>query len=346
MVDTQFDKVFLDFIKKVAPGNALRVVINDLIRAELGALIVFDTPELHKVMEGGFRVNCRFSAQRLFELCKMDGAVVVSPDLRRILHANVLLTPDNTIHTSETGTRHKAAERTSKQMNTFALAVSERKKKTTLYHDKSKYVLKNTNELLSDVSSNLQVLEKQREIFDELTTKLNILEMSNLVSVSDVCKLIQRGEMILKISEAIKKYFTELGTEGNIMNMRYKELLKGVEKAESEVIRDYSMISLKKSRKLLFNLTFDGLLDLDTIARLVIERELEENISAKGYRFLSHLNLNEQEVSVLVDQFKRLDSIFDADIQSLEVNLKARAENIKIEINNLREQILSGKVVC
>lgn len=340
------DKTFLDYLKKVSPGTSLRTVINDLLRSDLGALIVVDSPEIQSMIEGGFRVNCRFTSQRLFELCKMDGAIVLSSDFKRILHANVLMTPDNTIHTNETGTRHKAAERTAKQANTFVIAVSERKKKTTLFFGKTRYFLKNSNDLLNDVSSNLQVLEKQREMFDELITKLNILEMSALVSVSDVCKVIQRAEMIIKISETIKRYFSELGTEGNVMNMRFKELTKGVEKTESEVIRDYSTLSLKKTKKLLENMTFDGLLDLEAIARLLIEKSLEETISANGYRFLSHIELNEKEISELVEKLTSLDGLFDAKVEDLEPILGNRAEFARGEINNLREQVLSGKVIC
>ena len=107
------EKTMLDFIKMVSPGTALRTVVDDLVRSGLGALIVFDSKELHeqKLMEGGFRINCRFTPQKLFELCKMDGGIVVSSDLKRILYANVLMTPDGNMASVETGTRHKASGR-------------------------------------------------------------------------------------------------------------------------------------------------------------------------------------------------------------------------------------------
>src|SRR3989344_8424368 len=108
-------KNLVDYLKKVSPGTALRNVIEDLISANMGAIIVFDTCEVEKLIEGGFKINCRFTPSRLFELCKMDGAIIVSPDLKKILYSNVLLTPDNSVPTSETGTRHKAGERTAKQ---------------------------------------------------------------------------------------------------------------------------------------------------------------------------------------------------------------------------------------
>jgi diadenylate cyclase len=342
------ERTFVDFLKMVSPGTPLRTVIDDLIRSDLGAIIVFDSPELHenKMLDGGFRVNCRFTAQKLFELCKMDGGVVVSPDLSRIIYANVLMTPDNSLHTTETGTRHKAAERTAKQAHTFVIAVSERRKKTTLYCSSSRYYLKSTEELLRGISSTLQVLEKQREILDEQVNNLSVLEMSEMVSTSDVCKVIQRAEMILKISESIKRNFTEIGKEGNIMHMRFRELIRGVEKIEGEVLRDYAILSMKRAKTLLTNITFEGLLELESVARLVLEKPLEESVSPKGFRFLSHLTLSEKEISLIVKQLGNLSSILSVEPSDLEHVLKNRASSIKEEISHLREQVLSGKVVC
>jgi diadenylate cyclase len=342
------EKTMIDYLKKVSPGSALRTVIDDLVRSGLGALIIFDAPELHNqsVIEGGFRINCRFTPQKLFELCKMDGAIIVSSDLKRILYANVLINPDVSIHTSETGTRHKAAERAAKQAGTFAIAVSERRKKTTLYYGQSRYFLKTSDELLRNLSSTLQVLEKHREAFNQILGDLNVLEMSELVSVGDACQVIQRAEMILKISESVKRDFTELGKEGNIMRTRYRELIRNVEKMEGEILRDYSNLTLKRTKTLLSNLSYDGILDLESIARLVMEKTPEENISPRGYRFLSHLTLSEKEISIIVNRFSNISKILGSESSDLEPILKNRAASIREEITHLREQILNGKVVC
>ena len=341
-------ETMVDYIRKVSPGMPLRTVINDLIRANFGGLIVFDSPKLQeqKILEGGFKVNCLFTTQRLFELGKMDGAIIITPDLKRILYAGVLLNPDISIPSNETGTRHKAAERTAKQADTFVIALSERKKKTTLFFSNSRYYLRSSEEVLRDLTSKLQILEKQRELLDDLISKLNILEMSELVSVSDVCKVIQRSEIMLKVAESGKINFTEIGREGNIMHMRQRELLKNIEKMENEILRDYSSLNLKKAKTILDNFSFDGLLDLESIARLVIEKKPEDNISPKGYRFLSHLSLTEEEIHRLVKQFKNLDKMLESESTLFELVLKNRAEKTKEEISNLREQILAGKVVC
>jgi len=339
------EKLFVDFLKRVSPGTALRTVITDLIRSDLGALIVFDHPELEKFMEGGFRVNCRFTPQRLFELCKMDGAIVVSSDLRRILYANVLLTPDSSIPTNETGTRHKAAERTAKQLGNFVIAISERKKKTTLYLGNVKQALRPVEEVFREISNTLQILEKQREIFDEFLTKLNILEVSGLVSVADVCKVIQRAEIILRNSEILKRDFIEAGREGTLMSLRFKELIKGVEQRESDILQDYAKLSLKKTKTLLENLTFEGILEIESIARLLFEAELQESVFPRGFRFMSELNLTEKEVSMLVNAYENLSQIINDDTAKMEEVLKNNAINIKEGIAKLKEDIIEGRIV-
>jgi len=345
---TEKEKTFLDFLKLVSPGTSLRTVIDDILRSNLGAMIVFDssTIQIQSIFEGGFRINSRFTSQKLFELCKMDGAIIVSRDLKRILYANVLVNPDTNIRSIETGTRHKAAERTAKQAHTFVIAISERRKKTTLYHGSSRYYLKSTEELLRSITSNLQILEKQKEILTEHITNLNILEMSELVSASDVCKVIQRAEMILKISESIKRNFTELGKEGSIAHMRYREILRGVEKSENEVLRDYANFPLKRAKTLLANLTFEGLLDNESIARLILEKPLEETVSPKGYRFLHHLTLSGKETSQIIKINTNLDNILKLQPSDLEPILKNRSSTIYEEIRNLREQVLNGKIIC
>ncbi len=339
------NKIFLDYLKKVSPGTNLRLVIDDLLSSGLGALIVIDSPNLLGIIEGGFKINCKFTPQKLFELCKMDGAIVLSSDLKRILYANVLLTPDVSIETEETGTRHKAAERTAKQAETFVIAVSERKRKTTLYFSKTRYLLKNSEDLLGEVVSNLQILEKQREILDELLNHLDVLEVSALTSVQEGCKLLQRIGIINRISDKIKRYFTELGKEGNIMNIRYKELMRNIERIESGIIKDYSMLSLNKTRNLLLRFGHEELFDLEAIARTVMGKPLEESVFPRGFRFLAHLDLDEKEASQIVSKFKNINNIFSAGEEDLDKVLKGRGKILKEEIESLKNQVLSSKTI-
>lgn len=339
------DKLMFEQIKKVAPGTALRTVIADVLRSDMGAIIAFETPEIEKVIEGGFRVNCRFTPQRLFELCKMDGGIVISADMRRILYANVLFTPDSTIPTNETGTRHKAAEKTAKQLNTLVITISERRKKTTLYYGNSKCYLRPSEEVFREISNTIQLLEKQREIFDELTSKIGLLEITNMVSVSDICKIIQRSEIILRNSETLKKDFIEVGKEGNLMNLRFKELLKGVERKEEDLIRDYAKLSLKKTKLLLENLSFEGLIELESLARLIFQKELEDIVSPRGYRFMSQLNISEKDAFAIVKEYNSLNDILNDESNKMEDILKSNTINIKEEIAQLRDKIVEGRIV-
>ncbi len=338
------EKKLIDFMKKVSPGSTLRITIDDIIRAEKGALIVIDSPKMQDCYEGGFRVNCRLTSQRLFELCKMDGAVIISSDLKRIFYANVMLTPNKNISTNETGIRHKSAEKTAKQAETFVISVSERRKKTTVFYLGSKVVLRQTEEIVRGLTNNLQILEKQREQFDELMLKINILEISRLVSIGDICKILQRCEIISRISNSMKKELIELGKEGNIVQMRFKELIKGIEKKQEELIRDYSPLPLKKTKLLLENLTFDNLIEPESISRIIFQRDLEEFIVPKGFRFLDYIGLTDKESSIIIQSIGNLDIILESNENKFEPLLKNRTSDIYQEIRKLREQILEGKV--
>ena len=218
-------KSLTDVLKLVSPGSVLRIAIDDILRAGMGAMIVIDSPVMKGIIEGGFRVNTKLTPQKIVELAKMDGAIILSSDLTKILYANVLLVPDTRIPSNETGTRHKAGERAAQQANTLIIAISERRKKISVYHGSLRYILQNTEELLSRANETLQILEKQREIFDELLSNLNVLEISGLVVVSDVCSILQRIGMITKVSVMMERYLIELGKEGIIIKMRLKELL-------------------------------------------------------------------------------------------------------------------------
>ena len=99
----------------VAPGTALRDGLERILRGRTGALIVLGHDKIvDEVCTGGFVLDVEFSATRLRELAKMDGAIVTDREISKILRAAVQLVPDSTIETSESGTRHRTAERVAK----------------------------------------------------------------------------------------------------------------------------------------------------------------------------------------------------------------------------------------
>ena len=205
------EEEFYNILKTIAPGTNLRAALDGTLKAEKGALIAVENSALHPLLDGGFKINAKFTPQRFIELTKMDGAIILSKDMKKINFANTMLAPDSKIKTVETGTRHKAAERTAKQTGTLVIAISERKKEITLYYKNKRHTLIGSEQLLRKANEHIQLLEKQRELFDRLIEKLTRLELKNYPSLNQALGVIQKGTIILKISSDLQKYIIELG---------------------------------------------------------------------------------------------------------------------------------------
>ena len=332
----------LDILKKVSSGTELRNSINDIVRGKMGAIIVFANQKVYGIFQGGFKVNCKFTAKRIVELAKMDGAIILSEDSKKIIYANTLLIPDNNLSSSETGIRHQAAERTAKQTRTLVIAVSQRRGEITIFYGNHKYVLKPTEDLLRRATETLQILEKQREIFNEILTNLNVLELTNLVSIGDVCKVLQRIEMIKKMSAIINEYMIELGKDGVILRMRMREITRGIEVEGELILKDYVQKS-NKTKQFLDGLNFEEILDLENIALNLFKEPSDKEIMPAGYRILDRTNLTNEEIGGLVKELGNLDRILNADDDVLINIIGVKGANFKKEILDLKEQILIGK---
>jgi len=343
--ETKTNKLtFLEVLAKLSPGKSLRIGLDDILNGRTGALIVVECDEAKNIFEGGFKVNCKFTSQRLAELSKMDGAIILSRDMRKILFANTLLIPKNDIPTEETGTRHKSAERTAKQTGAIVIAVSERRRKITLYYDNKRYVLQNSEDILRRATETLQILEKQKEILDENLKNFNILEITNLVSYGDVCLVLQRIEMIVKMTNNIKRYLIELGNEGTMIKMRINELTKGIIERRDLIIKDYASKPLYVT-KFLENLSSDSLLDLASLSRMIFEESPDKTVFSHGYRLLSSLNLMDKEIKSIVSSFENLQNILNSDEESLRKILKNKTNTFRDQLTNLKEQIMIGKKI-
>ncbi len=337
----------VNLLKLFSPGTSIRTALDDIMRARMGALIAVDKEGFSNIVEGGFRVNSKFSSQRLVELAKMDGAIILSKDLKKILFVNTLLSPDIRILTKETGTRHKAAERTAKQMKTIVIAVSERKNKITLYCGDIRYELGESSEILRRATETLQILEKQKEVFNDLLINLNILEINDLVTINDICDVLQRIEMIKRISDIVRRYLVELGKEGIIVSMRLKELTKNLNKEREMILKDYLKSKYSKAGLILENMNLDFLLETPNISRLLFEELHDKPIYSNGMRILNKINLLEKDAKSLINNFKTLSKIFNTDKDSLiKIFKNEKMTNSLIEdLNNLREKIMAGKRV-
>lgn len=343
---TQSQEDFLKIIKLVAPGTSLRAAIADIVRSKNGALIVVDANGLDKMIEGGFRINCTFTPQRLVELSKMDGAMILSSDMKKILYANTLLAPSISIPTKETGTRHKAAERTARQLKTLAIAVSERKRTVTIFYDTMKYRLKNTSEILRRATESLQILEKQCEIFEELLLNLNVLEFTNLTTLNDICLLIQRAEIILKIASIIKREVIELGREGTLIRMRLRELVRDIEKEETLVVSDYTKLRTKKTKNLLSILSFEELLEIQN-SIIALGNSQSDSVLNRGHRILSKAELNPGEIERIIKEVKNFNNLLETPIETFTKVLKSEKKAIKLQkdLVYMKEQVMLGKKI-
>jgi len=341
------EKKLLDVLKILSPGTAIRTALDDILRARMGALIVLEKEGLLNIVEGGFKINCKFSPQKLVELAKMDGAIILSEDFKKILYANTLLTPSIKITTKETGTRHKAAERTAKQIGTIVIAISERKNKIILYFKDDSYFLEETSEILRRAAETLQILEKQKDIFNDLFSHLNILEITNLTTMSDVCNVLQSLEIIRRISENVKRYLVELGKEGIIVSMRLKELTKNLNKEREGILRDYFGRKYSKMNEILKNMNFDFLIETSNILRMLFGELHDNPISPKGMRILGKTNLLKKDIKILFKNFKTLDNTFNLDKESLKPLFRNESfiDSLLNEIKNLKEKILMGKKI-
>ena len=171
------------------------------------------------------------------------GAVAPGGELRdgleRILRAAVQLLPDPSIETTESGTRHRTAERVAKQTGNPVISVSQSMRIIALYVDGLRYVLDDSASILSRANQALATLERYKLRLDEVAGTLSALEIEDLVTVRDVSAVVQRLEMVRRIADEIEGYVIELGTDGRLLALQLDELMAGVDSDRMLVIRDY-----------------------------------------------------------------------------------------------------------
>lgn len=345
----------LKVLRAVAPGTPLREGLENILRAKTGGLIVIgDSPEITEIAEGGFAVNAEFSPANLYELAKMDGAIILSADAKRILAANTQLIPNLSIPSSETGIRHRTAERVAKQTGALVISISQRRSVITLYKGNIKYVLRDAGVILAKANQAIQTLEKYRSALDKVVAGLSLLEFEEAVTLFDVTRAIQRVEMVLRVVEEIEKYISELGVEGRLITMQMEELVANVDHEGLLVIRDYVMATEKSPQAVLGMISSwppEDLLDLSLIARALgypgNASILDQSVSPRGYRVLDKIpRLPLPVIENLVKEFGSLKTILNASIEELDAVEgigEVRARSIKEGLARYREQLLQER---
>src|SRR5205085_8090732 len=239
-VPERMEAKILDVLRQVAPGMPLRDGLDRIIQGSKGALIVVgDGPNVLSICSGGFLLDAAYSPQRLQELSKMDGAIILAADASRIARANVHLVPDPSVPTSETGTRHRTAERVARSIHVPVISVSEDMSVIAVYHGTIKHPLELTTRLLNRANQALQTLERYKNRLDAVSGSLSALEVEDLVTVRDVVTVLQRPEMGRRIADEIEGSIVELGTDGRLVRLQLEELMGGVEDDRRLVLQDY-----------------------------------------------------------------------------------------------------------
>ncbi len=343
----------MEILKLIAPGTEIREGLDNILKAKTGALIVIgDSKEVMDIVDGGFNINEEYTSSRLYELAKMDGAIVLSKDLKRILFANAQLIPNASILTKETGTRHRTAERTAKQTKELVISISQRRNIITVFKGDFRYVIDDTSKILSKANQALQTVEKYKKVFDGKLSILNEYEFNDIVTLDNVITAIQRAEMVMKMAEEVQKSISELGEEGRLVRMQLEELVGGLEKEELLIIKDYIAPGKKrlpdKVLNEIMNLAYEDLMSSQVIAKIlgyeIFDNYDELGVYTKGYRILGKIpRMPNNIVENLVKKFKSFQHILSADIPALdEVDGigEVRARTIKQSLKRMQEQFV------
>jgi len=318
----------LNALAVVAPGTHLRSGLDRILQAKMGGLVVVgDGPEVLNICSGGFLLDAAFSPQRLSELAKMDGAIILAADASRIARANVHLVPNPNVPTSETGTRHRTAERVARSIDVPVISISEDMAIVAVYARDQKHTLEPIPRLLTRANQALQTLERYRVRLDEVTASLSTVEVEDLVTVRDVVSVLQRTEMVRRVAEEVELDIIELGGEGRLVALQLEELMQGVEVDRHHVLKDYfhedAKWHLDESLAALAELAPEALLDLKAVGHSLHlpdkQLDLDEHLQPRGFRLLSKIpRLPEPIIERIVDRFGNLQKIMRATIDDLD----------------------------
>jgi diadenylate cyclase len=344
------DPRMLKALDTVAPGTALREGVDNIIHASTGALIVIGEPEeISFLFSGGLKLDVEYTPQLLYQVAKMDWAIVLDPEGKKISWANVQLMPDPTIHSDETGTRHRTAERVSKQTQALVIAISARRDVVSLYQEGMKYILQDIPTVLSKANQGLATLEKYRRRLDAVSNRLTTLEFAGAVTLHDVLVVLQRGELLLRTSYEVERYIIELGAEGRLIEMQLEETVVGVLPDRAAMIRDYaaddSEPALDDTLAALARLPHQELLDLGRLAELLgHDRKVNPHdlrVTARGYRALGQIpRLPRLVGEKVIQELGTLDAILaasESELAGIDGVGDARAVDIRDGLDRLRE---------
>ena len=343
-------------LQDIAPGTPLREGLERIQRSHTGGLIVLGvSPELEEMCSGGFDLDIEFTASRLRELCKMDGAVIIDPTDWRIRKANVQLFPDQSIPTDESGMRHRTAQRTAYQTHLPVLSVSASMRLISIYVGKYHHIVEEPEALLSRANLAVDTLDSYSQRLDEVLPTLTILEMRDSATVRDVATVMQRMEMIRRITSEINEYLEELGSEGRLLALQVDDLVRGSGSERALVLRDYTRdaSAVSTAEAALSELASDRLVDLAAIANVLglgvyDPTDLDRTIQPRGVRALSLVpRLPWNVIKDITSHWENLADLREAtveDLQQIEGIGPYRAKLIRETLENQFSMAATGIV--
>jgi diadenylate cyclase len=337
-------------LEMVAPGTSLREGLDHIVHARTGALIVVGDPEEQSFLfSGGIGLDIDYSPALLYQVAKMDGGIALNANATKIVCGNVQFMPDPTIHSIETGTRHRTAERISKQTDAIVIAISQRRDVVSLYVDGQKYILEEIPVVLAKANQALATLDKYRARLDQVSTRLTALEFEGGVTLHDVLTVLQRSELVTRMAVEIERYIVELGTEGRLIEMQLDELLVGVAADKAALVEDYAVERPDHPFPAILDelarLAHTELLDFGRLAELLgYDRKLntlDYPVSPRGYRILGRIpRLPKLVVHEIVKAFGGLDEMLaatDDELETVDGVGEIRAKDIREGLRRLQE---------
>jgi diadenylate cyclase len=314
-------------LEAVAPGTELRDAIERILRGRTGALIVlgFDST-VEALSSGGFHLHVPFSATRLRELAKMDGAVVLDNQSGTIVRAAVQLLPDPSLRTTESGTRHRTAQRVAQQTGFPVISVSQSMNQAALYLNGVRHVLLDPEDLSAKAKQALDTLESYRSKLDEVEGSLAALEVEDLVTVRDVASVAGRQEMVWRIGEEVDSLLVELGTEGRLLRLQFNELIAGIEQERLLLVRDYTVAgaadgSPETVLSHLAAVDASSLIEPEKVAQalgLIEDTNVDAPIAPRGFGLLSRVpGLTSNQALTMVEGLGNLQAILGAPLEDL-----------------------------
>ena len=345
-------EALLEALRMVAPGTPLRDAIDRILQANKGALIVVgDGPEVLSVCSGGFLLDAEFTPQRLSELAKMDGAIILAADGSRIARANVHLVPDPTVPTTETGTRHRTAERVARSLKVPVVSASEEMGVINVYAGGSKHQVQDVSRLLDRANQALQTLERYKTRLDDAIANLTGVELEDVVTLRDVAAVVQRGEMVHRISDEIETMIIELGIDARLLRLQLDELYGDIDDELELVVADYLPAgrTVVETQFEMSRLTDDDVLDMRvaaaTLHRDGDNRDLEQEVAPKGLRLLHRVHrLPAEQAAAIADHFGGLAKLQRATVDDL-MEVEHVNRELAVSIKDTLERVTESTIL-